>query len=263
MIATYLNLTFSVLCVPEGYMMNPDVLNGKNPEDLHLTQSQRTGMALLIDRLKEITLKIEELDQKEEAVQGDSTSSRDQLRAFNISRTVYVNEQKGIEKKLSDLLLSPPPETESPPESPSNPSQSRSPSPSESPSSVSSGEREISHGSISMEKKDSDPSIKKDESEGTNMDGILEMVPVSKQKKERNQAASREQMDEPQIETKKPRFKFNVLSFKMCPVCDARVPANYRTCGRCGTKLQNFCPHCTAAVPSGVSFCGKCGKKIT
>jgi len=68
---------------------------------------------------------------------------------------------------------------------------------------------------------------------------------------------------QPQVEEKKrSKFQFNVLSFKICPVCEATVPANSRRCGRCATRLDNICPHCGMAVPEGVSFCGRCGNTL-
>lgn len=211
-------------------MMNPDVLEQQIHQDPTITTYQRRCMQDLISRLKEITHKIEELDDQEDKVQGDSPGARDQLRAINISRIVYVNQQKDLEEKLSDLLNSCPPEPE-------------------------------------------------EEPKDICLDSDLDVIPVAQTREHQGQPSvrrsgiqkppvehSRPRNAQPQpvqeIETKKPRFKFNVLSFTICPTCDARVPANFRTCGRCGTKLQNFCPHCSAAVPGGVAFCGKCGKRI-
>lgn len=266
-------------------MMISDILEQQKPHDLDLSLDQRKHMQDLIDRLKEITQMIEELDRQEERVQGNSSSSRDQMRAINISRIVYVNEQKDIERKLGTIVNSAPPGPD--------PSSSL-PTPS--------NELEISQDEVSIERVNPYPSQDANqETREIGLDNNLEIVPVSKPMRmieprprpahEHEHISGPRPMHEhnselrprsaheyehiteprpgplhdtgPKVETRKSRFKFNVLSFNICPICDARVPANFKICGRCGTKLQNFCPHCGAAVPGGVAFCGKCGKNIT
>ncbi len=53
-----------------------------------------------------------------------------------------------------------------------------------------------------------------------------------------------------------------VLSFKKCNKCAAVIPANFKICGRCGTRLRNICPGCGSNVPRGVELCSSCGKRI-
>ena len=210
--------------------MNPDLLEQQMHQDPSITAHQRRCMQEFISRLKEITKKIEELDDQEDRIQGDSPGARDRLRAINISRIVYVNQQKDLEEKLSDIV-------------------------------------------------NSCPSEPVEDTTEICLDDDLDIIPVAPSFDQPEELEvlqpdveipsvepSRQQPAQPQpvqeIGVKKPRFKFEVLSYNMCPSCDARVPANYRTCGRCGTKLQNFCPHCSAVVPGGLAFCGKCGKPI-
>lgn len=192
-----------------------------------LTTDQRKCMKGLVEQLREITLKIEELDAQEERIQGDSSANRDQLRAINITRIVHVNQQKDLEKQLDDVLNACPPEPEPEPV-------------------VESQEIHVELDPVSTSQKEAH----------------VELTPVQKPESEPKRIPQIRRVPPHKEEEKKSRFKFNVLSFKICPVCDARVPANFRTCGRCATKLDNFCPHCASAVPHGVTFCGRCGKKI-
>jgi len=230
--------------------MNPEIFEQKMHQENTLSSHQRRCMQDLIVKLKEITLKIEELDEQEDKIGGDSPGARDQLRAINISRIVYVNQQKDLEEQLSDIINSCPPEPpmEKAEEICLDDDLEIIPV-----ASVPELQRESDI--LEQEHSGSSPEPSPEYSSQPSRDPFPE--PSPSQPKE----AAPSQTQEPGV--KKPRFKFNVLSFIICPTCDARLPANFRTCGRCGTKLQNFCPHCSAAVPGGVAFCGKCGKRIS
>ena len=271
--------------------MIPDIPEA-SADGTPLTPNQRKCMQDLVLQLREITLKIEELDTKEEHIQRDSSGGRDQLRAINIARIVYVNQQQDIERKLDDVLNScpaePEPISEPMPEPVDEPMQMenfelapREPMDVEmEPRESVNLELESSLESISIEpvtrrgtESEEMETFELEPREPMEQDPIQEeeanvvlthreiphhshqLRPVEKQPQE-----AQLQVEE---KKKKSKFQFNVLSFKICPVCDARVPANFRRCGRCATRLDNICPHCGMAVPEGVAFCGRCGKNIT
>jgi molecular chaperone DnaK len=49
-----------------------------------------------------------------------------------------------------------------------------------------------------------------------------------------------------------------------CGHCNARVPAGFAFCGKCGMPLKkDTCGSCGAALVEGFKFCGKCGAKVT
>ena len=199
--------------------MISEQLGNRNPDDLNIPADQKKFIQKLLERLQNITLKIEDLDNREAKVEGNAEFSRDELRALNISRSVFVNEQKDIEKQISELLKT----------------------------SLSSSDDGRSKTTADFSRTE----LKEEKSE--NIGRVLPRI--EKPRREDIPILKKEKV-------KKPSFKFHVRSFKICPKCEARVPANFMICGRCGTKLQNFCPHCDTVVPEGVIFCGKCGKKI-
>jgi len=225
--------------------MIADPFEADTTDDIHMTPDQKKCVQELIDKLKQITRKIEELDEQEEKILGESEGSNDQRRAINISRAVFVNEQKEIENKLSNILdeCRPLPSTEP------VPSESRKEASVQEPTiEVISNRPEVIAGKPSA---GGNP-----EASGRDRTATLEVIPSTPQQKSAESGQWRKASQAAMPE-------YHVLSFKICPVCGARVPANFRICGRCATRLQSFCPHCSAAVPEGVSFCGKCGKKIT
>lgn len=48
----------------------------------------------------------------------------------------------------------------------------------------------------------------------------------------------------------------------ICQNCGAKMPKNFRVCGKCGTVLQKTCPNCGNNIPTNFKFCGSCGAKI-
>ena len=56
-------------------------------------------------------------------------------------------------------------------------------------------------------------------------------------------------------------FIFDVKSFRLCS-CGARIPANFRICGKCGKKLGFVCGNCGGDVPEGYIFCTNCGQRM-
>lgn len=47
-----------------------------------------------------------------------------------------------------------------------------------------------------------------------------------------------------------------------CPKCNAKMPNNFRICGKCGAVLTKICQSCGNKVPINFKFCGGCGSKI-
>lgn len=208
--------------------MISEMLEDKNLHDLNISADQRKCLQELTDRLKDITLRIEELDRQEGGVIGDSELSRDERRALGISRHILVNEQKDIENRILDIL---------------NNGHSLS---SEEPPGGTELEQPGLKEDIGVRVEGIIPGI-----EEGGISGITSITPFYPEEK-------------PGLKEKVKRatFKFHVRSFKVCPTCGARVPANFRICGRCGTKLPNSCPYCGADIPEGMTYCGRCGRKI-
>ncbi|MCK4614145.1 MAG: zinc ribbon domain-containing protein [Thermoplasmata archaeon] len=206
--------------------MIPEMLEDKNPHDFNISADQKKCLQELVERLKDITLRIEGLDRREGRVIGDSEQSEDERRALDISRCVLVNEQKDIENRISDIL---------------NNGHSLA---SEEPPGVGTDlEPPMLEEDVGVSAEGTLPGM-----EEKAISGIIPFYP--------------EEKTELKGGVKKALFKFHVRSFKVCHTCSARVPANFRICGRCGTKLENFCPYCSADVPEGMAYCGKCGRRI-
>ena len=63
--------------------------------------------------------------------------------------------------------------------------------------------------------------------------------------------------------------KFDAFSI-ICENCNARVPSNFRICGKCGFRLRksrrsqfltsNNCSNCGNQISEGQKFCGGCGQ---
>lgn len=52
---------------------------------------------------------------------------------------------------------------------------------------------------------------------------------------------------------------------KICPKCNASVPANMKFCGQCGNLMETpkvICSNCGAEIPAGMKFCGQCGTPV-
>lgn len=47
-----------------------------------------------------------------------------------------------------------------------------------------------------------------------------------------------------------------------CPKCNAKMPENFRICGKCGSVLSKTCSICGHKVPVNFTFCGGCGAKM-
>lgn len=267
----------------------------------------------LVHRLKEVTSKIEELDAQEERVHGDTSGTRDQLRAINIARIVHVNIQKDLQNKLENVLDSCPAEAapagkmegdggrerivhaDLTPDgshrgSATGPSSSSRPGPSldgemelipvrDGRSSLPHPRAEPIHGTRrnpgddtvlelrtpSPGRSDHRHTVPRDPSSGPATPGIPSSNRSASHSTPPGQAPpSGPVSGTPTREREPQRFRKrdHVLSFKICPVCEARVPANFRRCGRCATRLDNTCPKCGSAIPSGVTFCGKCGSHL-
>lgn len=225
--------------------MIAESIEAEATDDIHMTPDQKKCVQELIEKLKQITRKIEELDDQEQKILGESEGSNDQRRAINISRAVFVNEQKEVENKLSNILDS------------CEPMKSSGTDLSGSGEDTSREEPTIELISNRPEgfHKESSTDNNPETSDRDRSDDI-EMIPATPKQRSQEPGQWRKA-------SQKAMPEYHVLSFKICPVCGARVPANFRICGRCATRLQSFCPHCSAAVPDGVAFCGKCGKKIT
>ena len=64
-------------------------------------------------------------------------------------------------------------------------------------------------------------------------------------------------------------YKFDAFSI-ICENCSARVPSNFRICGRCGFRLRKSkrsqflaagsCSNCGKQISEGQKFCGSCGQ---
>ncbi len=52
-----------------------------------------------------------------------------------------------------------------------------------------------------------------------------------------------------------------VKSYRIC-TCGARIPANFKLCGRCGKKLGLICLNCDEDVPEGFAYCTGCGNPM-
>ena len=287
--------------------MTSDLNEEGSSLDLPLSPKQKQCARDLIERLRQVTLKIEELDTREEKIIGDTEVSDDQRRAINISRVVFVNEQKDLERKLSDVINSCPEEEPpaSTPPSIQTPTQLPSPPPIQIPSSLpiltptrkpapndpipalaptqkhstpgpnpetnrnEPKSQELTLETIQLRRTNRsrpDPAPQKQHAD-TGSELELELHPttppvVLSEKSPSPRRSRRKKSTDTVPGSKKSNFTYNVLSFKICPICSARLPANFRICGRCGTRLENSCPHCSATVPEGISFCGKCGKQI-
>ena len=64
-------------------------------------------------------------------------------------------------------------------------------------------------------------------------------------------------------------YKFDAFSI-VCENCNARVPSNFRICGKCGFRLRksrrsqflasNNCSNCGNQLNEEQKFCGSCGQ---
>lgn len=229
-------------------------MEDNNTDDFNITTAHKAILQQLVEKLKDITLRIEELDTREDRILGESEGSQDERRAINISRTIHVNEQKEIENKISEIIS----RTKTANNIPRN--------------AIDINEKNIDHSGNNdppiapTPSPPSTPQYQQPQDQTKSDDGLLEPL------REIEEAVLsfipsveiKATISDPKPASKRkpPSFKFHVRSFKICYKCNARLPANFRICGRCGSKLQNICPHCASEVPSGVAFCGKCGRKI-
>lgn len=216
--------------------MISNLMEDHNTDDFNISTAHKAILQQLVEKLKDITLRIEELDTREERILGESEGSQDERRAINISRTIHVNEQKDIENKISEIITKTKTIKDNPRknETPAVPT----PSPPTPPQHQQLHDQTKSDVGLLEPLRDIEETV-------------LSLIPSVEIKAESSSP-----------KRKAPSFKFHVRSFKICYRCNARLPANFRICGRCGSKLQNICPHCASEVPSGVAFCGKCGRKI-
>jgi len=204
--------------------MRNELMKEGNYDNLDISAGEKRELQRLIEELKEITNRIEELDDRELSLKGSNEISEDERRAINVSRTILLNQQKNIEARITEILNN--------------------------------GTNIQQMAATPQKKEDGYASLRAEvespagEGAGGLISEGIQLVPV-----ERTAPPVKEHV-------KKPSFKFHVRSFKVCPNCGARVPANFRICGRCGTKLLNFCPYCGAQVPEGMAYCGKCGRRI-
>ncbi len=49
---------------------------------------------------------------------------------------------------------------------------------------------------------------------------------------------------------------------RICPNCQAPVPAGGRFCMNCGQQMPPVCPNCGNEVPTGARFCMNCGQQL-
>ena len=207
--------------------MNSQLIEAAGSLITDLTHGQRELVQNLLSLLKDVTLRVEMLDIREEKIYGNSESSEDERRAINVSRSILVNEQKDIEDRMSctltDLGFS------------------------------------KNGNNIASESLDIIENVKESTAYEPPTPKDLYLEPTTQP-----QVESPKKKTSSWAETSKKQAEktFHVLSFKICVKCSARVPANFRICGRCGSKLKNACPHCGGAVPANMAFCGKCGRKI-
>ncbi len=206
--------------------MRNELMKEENYDNLDIPAGEKRELQRLIEELKEITERIEALDDREVSMNGRNEVSEDERRAINVSRTILLNQQKNIEKRITEIL--------------NNGTKILQ---------METTPQKKDHGYASLRAEVESPA---GEGAGGLISEGIQLVPV-----ERNVPSVKEKEH-----VKKPSFKFHVRSFKVCPNCGARVPANFRICGRCGTKLLNFCPYCGAQVPEGMAYCGKCGRRI-
>jgi len=47
-----------------------------------------------------------------------------------------------------------------------------------------------------------------------------------------------------------------------CPTCQTEIIGDYKFCGKCGASLSQTCPQCQSPVIEGFRFCGRCGTKV-
>ena len=68
------------------------------------------------------------------------------------------------------------------------------------------------------------------------------------------------------IKNKDHSMKMDLPSLKTkeieCPNCKAKMPENFRICGKCGNVIIKICPNCDNKVPVNFQFCGSCGNEI-
>ena len=47
-----------------------------------------------------------------------------------------------------------------------------------------------------------------------------------------------------------------------CPTCQTEIMGDFKFCGKCGASLSLTCPQCQSPVIEGFRFCGRCGTKV-